>query len=75
MHQAVSASWSGYHLIGPKLPLKLKKIWAARIRLQMEAGVPDRLWSLDDVITKIDELAPAQKPRGPYKKRVDENSN
>jgi hypothetical protein len=28
-----------------------------------------------NVIAKIDELAPAPKPRGPYKKRSDENSN
>ena len=41
----------------------------------MAAGVTDRLWSLEDVIAKIDELAPAPKVRGPYKKRGDENSN
>lgn len=35
----------------------------------MAAGVADTLWSLDDVIAKIDEMAPAPKPRGPYKKR------
>jgi IS1 family transposase len=39
----------------------------------MEAGVSERLWSLEDVAAKIDELAPVPKPRGPYKKR--ENSN
>jgi IS1 family transposase len=32
------------------------------------AGVTNRLWSLDDVILKIDELGPPAK-RGPYKKR------
>jgi len=36
---------------------------------QMAAGVNDRLWSLEDVIIKIDEIAPAPKVRGPYKKR------
>jgi hypothetical protein len=41
----------------------------------MAAGITDRLWSLDDVIAQIDELAPASKPRGPYKKRGDEISN
>jgi IS1 family transposase len=46
-----------------------------RMSPAMAAGVTDRLWSLDDVIAKIDELAPAPKPRGPYKKRGDENSN
>lgn len=39
----------------------------------MAAGVTDRLWSLADVIAKIDELAPAPKARGPYRQR--ENSN
>jgi integrase len=34
MYQAVNTGWSSYHLIGPKLPLKLKEIWAIRIRLQ-----------------------------------------
>ncbi len=46
-----------------------------RMSPAMAAGVTDRLWSLDDVIAKIDELAPAPKPRGPYKKRGDEISN
>jgi hypothetical protein len=36
----------------------------------MAAGVSETLWSLDDVVAKIDEIAPAPKPRGPYKKRV-----
>ena len=46
-----------------------------RISPAMAAGITDRLWSLDDVIAKIDELAPAPKARGPYKKRGDEISN
>jgi IS1 family transposase len=46
-----------------------------RMSPAMAAGVSDRLWSLDDVIAKIDELAPAPAKRGPYKKRGDENSN
>jgi IS1 family transposase len=46
-----------------------------RISPAMAAGITDRLWSLDDVIAKIDELAPAPKIRGPYKKRGDEISN
>ena len=41
-----------------------------RVTPAMQAGVAYRLWSLDDVIAKIDELAPAPKPRGPYKQRV-----
>jgi hypothetical protein len=31
----------GYHVIGPKLPLKLKQIWSVRIRLQMAERVRD----------------------------------
>ncbi len=46
-----------------------------RMSPAMAAGITDRLWSLDDVIAKIDELAPAPKARGPYKKRSDEKSN
>lgn len=41
-----------------------------RMSPAMAAGITDRLWSLDDVIAKIDELAPAPKVRGPYKKRT-----
>lgn len=40
-----------------------------RMSPAMAAGITDRLWSLDDVIAKIDELTPAPKARGPYKKR------
>lgn len=40
-----------------------------RMSPAMAAGITDRLWSLDDVIAKIDELAPPPKARGPYKKR------
>jgi IS1 family transposase len=41
-----------------------------RVSPAMAAGITDRLWSLGDVIAKIDELSPAPKLRGPYKKRV-----
>lgn len=41
----------------------------------MAAGVTDRLWSLEDIVARIDADAPAPKPRGPYKKRGAENSN
>jgi len=40
-----------------------------RVSPAMAAGITDRLWSLDDIIDKIDSMAPAPKPRGPYKKR------
>jgi hypothetical protein len=46
-----------------------------RMSPTMAAGITDRLWSLNDVIAKIDGLVPAPKPRGPYKKRNDEISN
>ncbi len=42
---------------------------ALRMSPAIAAGVFDRLWSLDDVVAKIDELAPAPKVRGHYKKR------
>jgi len=41
-----------------------------RVTPAMAAGITDRLWSLDDIVAKIDEMAPAPKPRGPYKKRA-----
>lgn len=34
----------------------------------MAAGITERLWDLGDIASKMDELAPAPKPRGPYKK-------
>ncbi len=36
----------------------------------MAAGIADTLWSLDDVIAKIDEMAPEPAKRGPYKKKI-----
>lgn len=41
-----------------------------RVSPAMAANVTDRLWSFEDVIAKMDELAGPAKPRGPYKKRV-----
>jgi hypothetical protein len=46
-----------------------------RMSPAMAAGVTNRLWSLDDVIAKIDELSPQPTKRGSYKKRSDEISN
>jgi IS1 family transposase len=44
-----------------------------RMSPAMAAGITDRLWSLDDIVAKIDEMAPAPKSRGPYRKRSDSN--
>lgn len=41
----------------------------------MAAGITDRLWSLEDIVAKIDEMAPPPAKRGPYKKRGQKNSN
>lgn len=40
-----------------------------RITPAMAADVTDRLWSIEELIERIDAMAPAPKPRGPYKKR------
>jgi hypothetical protein len=36
----------------------------------MAAGVSETLWSLEDIVAKVDEIAPAPAARGPYKKRA-----
>lgn len=46
-----------------------------RVTPAMEAGVADRVWSFEDIIAKIEAMAPAPKPRGPYKKRQQLQSN
>ena len=41
-----------------------------RVTPAMAAGITDRLWSLEDIVARIDAMAPAPQPRGPYKKRA-----
>ena len=39
-----------------------------RVSPAMAAGITETLWSLEDIVAKIDAMAPAHKVRGPYKK-------
>lgn len=40
-----------------------------RVTPAMEAGIADRVWSFDDILDRIDAMAPPPSKRGPYKKR------
>lgn len=40
-----------------------------RVTPAMEAGLTDRVWSFDDLLTLVDAMAPPPAKRGPYKKR------
>ena len=40
-----------------------------RVTPAMAAGVSDRLWSMNDVVTLVDAAAPVPAMRGPYRKR------
>lgn len=40
-----------------------------RVSPAMAANVTERLWSLKDVVGKIDAIAPKPAKRGPYRKR------
>ena len=44
-----------------------------RMSPAMAAGITDTLWSLEDIVAKIDAMAPEPKARGPYRKRVNSN--
>ena len=41
-----------------------------RMSPAMAAGITDRLWSLEDIVARMDAEAPAPAKRGPYKKRT-----
>jgi hypothetical protein len=41
-----------------------------RVTPAQEANLTDRVWSFDDLIAKMDEMAPPPAKRGPYKKRT-----
>ncbi len=45
-----------------------------RVTPAMQAGITDRLWTIEDIVGLIDEASPAPKKRGPYKTKK-ENSN
>jgi IS1 family transposase len=40
-----------------------------RVTPAMAAGVTDRVWDVDDIISLVEQMTPAPKARGPYKKR------
>lgn len=46
-----------------------------RVTPAMAAGITDRLWLLGDIVAKMDAMASEPKPRGPYRKRGNQNSN
>jgi hypothetical protein len=46
-----------------------------RVTPAIAAGITDHLWTLEDIVTNIDAMTPASKPRCPYRKRGVENSN
>jgi len=46
-----------------------------RMTPAMSAGVSDRLWSMEDIVTLVDAREEAPKPRGPYKPRQPRAAN
>ncbi len=46
-----------------------------RVTPAMQAGIADHVWTLEEIVAKIDHYAEPAKPRGPYKVKGAENSN
>lgn len=40
-----------------------------RVTPAMQAGIADHVWTLEEIVGRIDYYAPARAPRGPYKKK------
>ena len=40
-----------------------------RVSPAMEAGITDHLWTMEELVEKMDALLYPPRPRGPYKKR------
>ena len=47
---AQQAPWNKGRLVGQKLPLRLREIWAIRFRLQMAKRVPDAVIQEDQAL-------------------------
>jgi hypothetical protein len=41
-----------------------------RMSPAMAAGITDKLWSVEDIVSLVDAAAPAPSKRGPYKKKI-----
>ncbi len=47
---------------------------AVRAAPAMAAGISDRLWDMADIVKLIDDAAPKLGPRGPCKKRANQEN-
>jgi IS1 family transposase len=43
---------------------------AHKLSPAMAAGIETRLWTIEDIVARMDAVAPKSAPRGPYKKRT-----